>query len=135
MGRIMEVAVKYKCVMLVDDNPLDNLINSQLIGSAGFALKINKHENAKDTLEFLRNASDDELPELIFLDIIMPGMDGFQFLDEFEKLNENVLKKCKIILLSTSDSFKDLNRANKNRLVKKFLNKPLTLEMLSAIQI
>ena len=131
----MEVAVKYKCVMLVDDNPLDNLINSQLIGNAGFALKIDKHENAKDTLEFLRNASDDELPELIFLDIIMPGMDGFQFLDEFEKLNENVLKKCKIILLSTSDSFKDLNRANKNRLVKKFLNKPLTLEMLSAIQI
>ncbi|MBL0341563.1 MAG: response regulator [Bacteroidetes bacterium] len=121
--------------MLVDDNPLDNLINSQLIETAGFALKINKHESAKETLDFLKNATPEELPEVIFLDIIMPVMDGFQFLEEFEKLGETITKKCKIILLSTSDSFKDLNRANKNRLVKKFLNKPLTVEMLSAINI
>jgi len=131
----MEVAVKYKSVMLVDDNPMDNLVNRQLIESAGFAMKVNKYETARDTLEFLKNASADELPEIIFLDIIMPGMDGFQFLDEFEKLGEGVTKKCRVILLSTSDSFKDLNRANKNRLVKKFLNKPLTIEMLSAINI
>ena len=107
----------------------------QLIETSGFALMINKHESAKETLDFLKNASQEELPEVIFLDIIMPGMDGFQFLDEFEKLGETITKKCKIILLSTSDSFKDLNRANKNRLVKKFLNKPLTIEMLSAINI
>lgn len=131
----MEVAVKYKSVMLVDDNPMDNLVNRQLIESAGFAMKVNKYETARDTLEFLKKASADELPEIIFLDIIMPGMDGFQFLEEFEKLGEGVTKKCRVILLSTSDSFKDLNRANKNRLVKKFLNKPLTIEMLSAINI
>jgi CheY-like chemotaxis protein len=131
----MEVAVKYKSVMLVDDNPMDNLVNRQLIESAGFAMKVNKYETAKDTLEFLKKASADELPEIIFLDIIMPEMDGFQFLEEFEKLGEGITKKCRVILLSTSDSFKDLNRANKNRLVKKFLNKPLTIEMLSAINI
>ncbi len=131
----MEVAVKYKSVMLVDDNPMDNLVNRQLIESAGFAMKVNKYETAKDTLEFLKKASADELPEIIFLDIIMPGMDGFQFLEEFEKLGDDITKKCRVILLSTSDSFKDLNRANKNKLVKKFLNKPLTSEMLSAINI
>ncbi len=135
MGVIMEVAVKYKNVLLVDDNPLDNMVNTQLIESAGFALKLNKFESAKETLEFLKNASPEELPEVIFLDIVMPGMDGFQFLDEFEKLGDEITRKCKIILLSTSDSFKDLNRANKNRLVKKFLNKPLTNDMLTAINI
>lgn len=131
----MEVAVKYKSVMLVDDNPMDNMYNRQLIESAGFSTKVNKYETARETLEFLKKASADELPEIIFLDIIMPGMDGFQFLEEFEKLGEGVTKKCRVILLSTSDSFKDLNRANKNKLVKKFLNKPLTIEMLSAINI
>ncbi len=86
-------------------------------------------------LDFLKSAKSDELPEVIFLDIIMPGMDGFQFLDEFEKLDENIRKRCKVVMLSSSDSFKDLNRANKNKLVRKFLNKPLTIEMLSAINV
>jgi CheY-like chemotaxis protein len=92
-------------------------------------------ETAKETLEFLKNAKSDDLPEIIFLDIIMPGMDGFQFLEEFEKLGDGIVKQSKVVLLSTSDSFKDLNRANKNKLVRKFLNKPLTNEMLLAINI
>lgn len=126
---------KYSRIMLVDDNPMDNLVNSKLIESAGFAKSIKVFETAKETLEFLKNAKSDDLPEIIFLDIIMPGMDGFQFLEEFEKLGDGIVKQSKVVLLSTSDSFKDLNRANKNKLVRKFLNKPLTNEMLLAINI
>jgi CheY-like chemotaxis protein len=66
---------------------------------------------------------------------MMPVMDGFQFLEAFENLNETIQKKCKIIMLSTSDSFKDLNRANKSRFVHKFLNKPLNEQVLGAINI
>ena len=128
-------AVKYSNVMLVDDNPMDNMVNGQLIDSCGFAKKHKAFESAMETLQFLRTAAPQDLPEVIFLDIIMPGMDGFQFLDEFEKLSDDIRKRCKIVLLSSSDSFKDLNRANKNKLVKKFLNKPLTIEMLSAINV
>ena len=53
----------------------------------------------------------------------------------FDSLSETIQKKCKIIMLSTSDSFKDLNRANKNRFVQKFLNKPLNEQVLGAINI
>jgi CheY-like chemotaxis protein len=127
--------VKYSTVMLVDDNSMDNMVNGQLITSSGFAKKINTFDSGTAMLEFLKSASHEELPEVIFLDIIMPGMDGFQFLEAFEKLDESILKKCKVVMLSSSDSFKDLNRANKNKLVRKFLNKPLTIEMLAAINI
>ena len=129
------VAVKYDFVMLIDDNPMENMVHRKLIDANGFANKIQAFESATESLEFLRSASKDELPNVIFLDIIMPGMDGFQFLDEFAKLGEEVQKNCKIILLSSSDSFKDLNRANKSKLVKKFLNKPLTAEMLSVVNV
>ena len=127
------VTVKYENVLLVDDNPVDNLVNRELINQSGFSAKTQVLESAKATLEFLKTASDDELPQLIFLDILMPGMDGFQFLDEFALLDERIRTRCKIVMLSSSDSFKDLNRANKNIFVRRFLNKPLTVEMLNAI--
>ena len=72
---------------------------------------------------------------VIFLDIMMPQMDGFQFLEAFEKLPEDQRMQMKVVMLSTSESFKDLNRANKNPYVRKFLNKPLTLQVLQAINV
>ncbi|HEX5001229.1 MAG TPA: response regulator [Bacteroidia bacterium] len=129
------MSTKYKKVFLVDDNPMDNMVNAQLISSVGFAVNPVVLNGGTDTLDMLKKAAPSELPELIFLDIRMPEMDGFQFLEEFEKLGEAITRHCKIILLSTSDTFKDLNRANKNKLVRRFLNKPLTSEMLAAINL
>ena len=73
--------------------------------------------------------------DLLFLDINMPEMSGFDFLDAMEQLPEIVKHHCRVIMLSSSDSFKDLNRANKNRFVYKFLNKPLTEQVLAAINV
>jgi CheY-like chemotaxis protein len=66
---------------------------------------------------------------------MMPGMDGFGFLDEFDRLDDSIKKKTRIVMLSTSESFKDLNRANQNKYVNKFLNKPLTEAMLNALNL
>ncbi len=124
---------KYNLVMVVDDSETDNAMNMQVISNNGFCNEVKTQTSAKKTLEYLRTTPADELPDVIFLDIVMPEMDGFAFLTEFEKLPQDVHRKCKIVLLSSSDSFKDLNRANKNRFVKRFLNKPLTGTMLQAI--
>ena len=126
---------KYAKVLLIDDNPLDNFVNKKLIEMNNFAAATDSFESAQAALDYLKSEKAEKLPDIIFLDIMMPGMDGFQFLDAFEFLNEVIQKKCKIIMLSTSDSFKDLNRANKNRFVNKFLNKPLNEQVLGAINI
>jgi CheY-like chemotaxis protein len=86
-------------------------------------------------LEYLKKSAAIEIPDLIFLDIMMPHLDGFGFLEEFDKLSEDVKKKCKIVMLSTSESFKDLNKANQNKYVYKFLNKPLSKPVLDALNL
>ncbi len=85
---------KYPAVMLIDDNEIDNLINQKMIEAANIADNIYIHTGARSAIEFLKNveklekAGHELLPGIIFLDIDMPLMDGFQFLDEFDKLSE-----------------------------------------------
>jgi len=130
----MEV-YKYKCVMLVDDNEIDNIINEKIMESVKFAEKILVFQTGQEGLGYLSANKDkvEALPEIIFLDINMPIMDGFQFLEEFDKFNENVLNKCRIIMLSSSISPKDIDRAASSKYVKKYLNKPLNTRYLEAI--
>jgi CheY-like chemotaxis protein len=113
--------VKYRTIMLIDDNEIDNLINQKMIEAASITENIYTHTGAKSAIEFLKNmekmdVADKVLPDIIFLDIDMPLMDGFQFLDEFEKLSAVAKKKCKIVMLTSSINPQDFSRA------KKYLN-------------
>ena len=131
---------KYRTVMLIDDNEIDNLINQKMIEAAAITENIYTHTGAKSAIEFLRNmermdVAEKVLPDIIFLDIDMPLMDGFQFLDEFEKLGANTKKKCKIVMLTSSINPQDFNRSKKYNNVKLYLNKPLSHESIIKLEL
>lgn len=134
-------AKKFKTVMLVDDNEIDNLINQKMIEATNLAENILTYTGAKGALEFLKNIEkipamlQGAMPEVIFLDIDMPLMDGFQFLDEFEKFSDEVKNGCSIIMLTSSMNPQDVSKAKKSNFVKKYINKPLTQESLEKLSI
>ena len=127
--------VKFKKVLLIDDNDIDNFINERMITTSNFSEKVIVKNSAEGALDFLRNAATDvdALPEVIFLDLNMPVMDGFGFLEEFEKLDETVRNHCHVVVLSSSISAEDINRASTNPYVTRYVNKPLSEKYLDAI--
>ncbi|MFQ3575408.1 MAG: response regulator [Cytophagales bacterium] len=126
----------FKCVMLVDDNDTDNFISKRIIELAGYAEKILVKNSGKSALEYLESEqfNAENLPDFIFLDINMPVVDGFVFLFEFEQLSQLVKDKCKIAILSSSDSKRDIERMVSNEFVVKFVTKPLTIEALEELK-
>lgn len=128
---------KYGLVLLIDDNDIDNFINERMITTNHFSEKVIVKTSAEAALSYLREIQDfeEQLPRVIFLDLNMPVMDGFGFLNEFESFPEKVKKTSHIIVLSSSMSPEDINRASVNPLVKKYLNKPLNERYLDAINI
>ena len=131
---------KYYAVMLIDDNEIDNLINQKMIEASGITEHIYTHTGARSAIEFLKNMEKLEdtgknvMPDLIFLDIDMPLMDGFQFLDEFEKLDEQTKNHCSVVMLTSSISPADVNKTKKYEYVKKYINKPLSQENLEKLK-
>ena len=128
---------KYESVLLIDDENIDNFINERIITTSQFAKHVVVRSSVVDGLEYLKK-NIDNLPKIIFLDLNMKGHDGFWFLDEYQALkaaNPDYKDKCKIIVLSSSISEEEINKASTNPNVIKFLNKPLTEHYLEAINL
>ncbi len=125
--------------MLIDDNELDNFVNQKIIEGNHFAQKIYVNSSGKSAAEFLQNIlvisnnDVDLMPEVIFVDLNMPIMDGFQFIEKFELLINRSTKKFKLVILTTSINEEDKKKALKFNNNILFLNKPLTDEGLALI--
>lgn len=123
-------------VMLIDDNETDNFISKRIIEITQFAKRVEVKISGQHALEYLsEHAQDtDQLPNLIFLDINMPVMDGFMFLYEFENLPPTVQQKCRVIILSSSDNKRDIDKIINNKSVIQYITKPLTQSVLRELQ-
>src|SRR5690349_5981337 len=109
---------KYRAVMLIDDNEIDNLINQKMIEAASITENIYTHTGAKSAIEFLKNmekldVAEQVLPDVIFLDIDMRLLHGLKILDEFEKLSNVAKKKCRIVMLTSSINPQDFTLSKK----------------------
>ena len=128
------IEARFKKVLLIDDNEIDNFINERMISASNFSAEVIVKNSTDESLMYLQSLSDvNDFPEVIFLDLNMPGKDGFSFLSEFENLNEGLKSNCKIIVLSSSISPEDINKASTNKFVYKYVNKPLNEKYLNAI--
>lgn len=134
-----KVESAYSSVMLIDDNEIDNFINQKMIESCNLANKIYVHTSSRSALEFLLNIQRnkdlpaDIKPQIIFLDINMPIMDGFQFIDEFLKLGVQFRQDVSIHLLTSSINPLDQERAQSFGEWVSFVNKPLTKEYITSL--
>ena len=129
----MKPAKEY-IVFLIDDDPL----HLQLLGRAMRQLNtivpdVKSFTNVEDALDSITvNAKDVRLlPDYIFLDINMPGMDGWQFLSSLQLLKTSMVKKPVIYMLSASDDEQDLDMLNNYPEVKRYLTKPIKKQDLS----
>ncbi len=118
---------KVKKVMLVDDNDIDLKINSRIISMTKLFDEIILCQSGEESLAYLNtNANDShKLPDFILLDIQMPEMDGFEFLEIYKNLPKNLSENCKIAILSSTLDFGDIKKAEANPNVVKLLKKPL----------
>ena len=126
------MSVAYKICLLIDDNYNDNFVTRRILESGHFAEQIIVRQSPAEAIESLKEGT--VKPDVIFLDIRMPLMNGFEFLQEYDKLDEEC-KQAKIFMLSSSLDPNDFKRSTENKYITQFIHKPLThkiLEELSA---
>ena len=118
---------KLECILLIDDDDTVNFYNEFLIGEMNIADKIVIRENGEEALNYLKECADSDqpFPNLILLDINMPIMDGFEFLQEFQKLPSSTNVDMVVVMLTTSLHPEDKDRAETFDCVSGYLYKPL----------
>lgn len=119
------------CVLLIDDDEATNFYHTIVLEEECTWVHIQSVKSAKEGLEYLLRKgvyANSPQPGIIFLDINMPGMSGWDFLIEYDKLSKDIHDRAVVTMLTTSGNPDDRERAATIPAVKEFLNKPLTPE-------
>jgi CheY-like chemotaxis protein len=122
--------IKSACV--IDDDPLYNFGIKKLFEFTKFSESSLFFQNGHEAIEALSLVENDQFPEVILLDINMPIMNGWQFLEEYQK--RNLKRETKIYVVSSSINQEEIDRANAYSFVDGYVFKPLTLEKVKELK-
>ncbi|NVK53116.1 MAG: response regulator [Flavobacteriaceae bacterium] len=126
---------KLNTILLIDDDPATNFLHKLIIKKEDCTENIICIQSAKEALDYLKTRNEKGIyphPEMIFLDINMPGMNGWEFLNEYEK-NEKEQKAKIVVMLTTSLDPEDKKKADNIKEINRFISKPLTSEKLREV--
>ena len=127
---------KLNCILLIDDDEPTNFLNRMVIEELDCAHRVEIMQSAREALKYLTNTSTSgeyPRPDLVFLDINMPAMDGWEFLDKYNHLPGDQKAKIIVVMLTTSFNPEDELKSRNFSGISGFRNKPLTPEMLTQI--
>jgi CheY-like chemotaxis protein len=122
-------------ILLIDDSDVDNFISKRLLTQRDISEDITTVYSAQDALNYLDELQKNfqSFPEIILLDLNMPGMDGFEFMELFSSYPFDIIKSVRIFILSSSSNPKDIHKAKRIRYVKDYFIKPFTPNMVNKI--
>jgi CheY-like chemotaxis protein len=119
-------------IVLIDDDKLNNLINARIITKfTDYAVE--SFTSGAEGLKYLHACDAVSFPDIIFLDINMPVMDGWEFLEEFQRMSEDLTQSCSVFMLTSSIDINDIEKSKLYKSVREFMSKPLTLDSLTLI--
>lgn len=120
---------------VVDDDEIFQVIARKMMAICAPQWKIQTFPNGQEALKYLKQyaAEPDKIPDVVLLDINMPVMDGWVFLDEFQLMKSQMTKSMKIYLASSSIDSQDIDRGKSNPNLIDYIIKPLTAETIGKI--
>jgi len=120
--------------IVIDDSVLDCFIAEKMIKHTGKCAGVQSFTTAAEALDFIKktNNTEDGLSTVVILDVLMPVMSGFEFVEEFESLPMEVQNKYRIVALTSSMNKHDMEKISSYKTVADLLDKPITSEALSA---
>lgn len=127
---------KINNILLIDDDAVNNFIVINTLKRLDIADKITAATNGLEAIDLIKSYISDnqnDLPKIIFLDINMPIMDGWEFLEEFEKLDSEIKSQIYIYMVSSSVYEDDISRSKTYQSVTDFISKPLIQEKILEI--
>ncbi|MCB0482269.1 MAG: response regulator [Flavobacteriales bacterium] len=119
--------------LIIDDNEIDIMIAAKNLEMSGLFANILIAKNGQEAIDLIQASVNESFPDHIFLDINMPVLDGWGFLDLFDEIGNIPGEKPKVFMLSSSIDEADTDRANKNPNVTSFISKPLNASKVNQI--
>jgi CheY-like chemotaxis protein len=125
---MISAARKELSVMIIDDNYIDAFIAERVLKRTGVIKSIKIYADAREAIEYFLRISERDAPDLVLLDINMPEMNGFGFLEAFAEVDDILKRHCRIVMLSSSVAVLDVVAGETSPFVSMYLEKPFTEE-------